>query len=137
MRVLEDNLFNIDWNEQHKCVEVTFKGFLDGDTFRTCMEQGLRLVKQKKGRRFLADFRRGSVISESDTLWLRHDWMPRASSAGLLHYAVILPERIVAQMQLQRMKRNADSNPALTEVGVQSMLFTDPEAAYTWLENLR
>ena len=137
MKNLEDPLFSVRWNDRWKCVEVVWKGFVSGPPFRNCMEQGLALVRQKSARRFLGDFRGGSVMTEEDTTWLKGDWMPRARGAGLLHYAVVMPARVVAQLQLQRMKRDADQNPVLTQAGVQSMLFAEPQQAYAWLESLR
>jgi hypothetical protein len=57
------------------------------------------------------------------------DWFPRVLQAGWKFWALVVPEDIMARMNL---KQFVDS---YFEQGLHIMVFTDPKEAMEWLES--
>lgn len=125
MTYLEEPYLIIRWDETLKCVHMQWRGFVEGEKFRAGLDKGLELLKEKKAQRWLADLEQLRVVSLSDQDWMTKNWLPRATASGLRFTANVLPESVIAQMVVNRIKVNAKDDGAA--------YFDDMEKAREWL----
>jgi hypothetical protein len=121
--------FGISWDATVQCVRAEGIGYLEGQTYRDGMEQGLTLLKEKQGSKWLADMRAQSVVTVADQQWTIEDWTPRAVKGGIRYSAFVMPKSVIAQMSLKRI---------LTKVGDKELTmgyFDDLEEARAWLNS--
>ena len=69
-----------------------------------------------------------AALPPEDYEWSTTEWRPRAIRAGWRFWALVLPQRIVGQMSMQRILQLYDDSPVTVK------LFSDPVEARTWLE---
>jgi hypothetical protein len=75
----------------------------------------------------VGDDRGNSALSPEDSEWAQKVWFPAVKSAGWKHWAVVLPDKVVGQLN---MKQWVDMYKGL---GINSQVFTDPARAMEWL----
>jgi hypothetical protein len=107
-----------------------FRTLMRGDAFRDVLNRGLEAMEQYRATKWLSDDRRNSATTSEDANWAETVWFPHALAAGWKHWAIVLPENFVGQMN---MKRFIEHNAAQ---GINVRVFTDPDKAFRWLENL-
>jgi hypothetical protein len=105
-----------------------FRMLMRGDAFREVLNRGLEALERYRATKWLSDDRRNSSLTADDSTWAETVWFPRAQAAGWKHWAIVLPENLVGQMN---MKRFIEHNAAQ---GVNVRVFTDPDAGLRWLE---
>jgi hypothetical protein len=58
------------------------------------------------------------------------DWFPRVFAFGWKYWAIVMPDKVVGQFNMNRfMKRYIDE-------GLSIQVFDDPDEAMKWLESL-
>jgi hypothetical protein len=77
--------------------------------------------------KWLSDDRNNSVLSPEDTEWSMNNWFPRAIQAGWKYWALVVPQDILAQMNL---KEFVDS---YFDQGLRIMVFSNSDEAMKWL----
>jgi hypothetical protein len=87
-------------------------------------------MQQYGANKWLSDNRETDAHNPADTDWINTDWLPRAIHAGWKYWALVVPETVVAQMN---MKEFVD---AFYEQGVWVRVFTDPHEGMHWLETV-
>lgn len=119
----------ISWNEAVKAVIFEWKGFAQGEQYRTPINKILELVVQKQSKKVLYDCRKMSVVSQDDQSWLLQDWYNRSIEAGLKYSAIVLPEKVIAKSSVNRIVSAVDSSNPSEE-------FTDMDEAIQWLSTV-
>jgi hypothetical protein len=110
-----------------KIIHHRFRAFVHGDEFRGVLNTGLDAFKEYGARKWLSDDRGNGALTPEDNQWANDDWSPRVIEAGWDQWAVVMPEKIVGQMNLKRwIKVYADK-------GVTVRVFATPEPAFAWL----
>ena len=110
-----------------KIVHHEMRRFLHGSALRDLLEQGAELLEKRGARRWLSDDRRNGPVKPDDEEWCKTVWFPRAAAAGWRHWAVVMPQGVLGQMN---MRRWIDTYAAL---GLNAYPFDDPDQGMAWL----
>jgi hypothetical protein len=113
-----------------KIVHHTFHKPISGSIFRNVLDTGANTLANYQASKWLSDDRKNMAIPEEDTEWSKTDWFPRAIKAGWKYWALVVPEDILAKMN---MKEFIDS---YFEQGLRIAVFAKPEDALRWLKDL-
>jgi len=116
------------YHSEKGIVHHTFHRPIHGDDFRSILNAGVELLKKYGAQKWLSDDRENSALSPEDTEWSMKDWFPRAKESGWKYWALVIPESVVARMNL---KQFIDQ---YFQQGLWIMVFTNPEDALKWLE---
>jgi hypothetical protein len=117
------------YHPRTKIVHHELRQFVHGETFRGVLEKGLEIFRKRGAKKWLSDDRGNGPLKPADGDWALNDWAPRVMAAGWKAWAVVMPEKVLGQMN---MKRWIDTYAAQ---GVTVQAFTDPDEAMTWLES--
>ncbi|CAM4405724.1 hypothetical protein FHS16_001783 [Paenibacillus endophyticus] len=117
----------VAWDEELKAVIIEWKGFAYGEEFQLIMLKGIEWIKKMKSNRLLMDARKGSAIKPDDQEWIARHFVQRAYGNGLRHFAMVLPQSMIAKLSLDR---------AVNQLGVlpyQLVNFSDMKEARHWV----
>jgi hypothetical protein len=111
-----------------RIVHHELRRFVHGEEFRTVLEKGLEAFQKYHAKKWLSDDRGNGPLTAADAEWALTDWAPRVMAAGWKYWAVVMPEKILGEMNMKRWIE------IYAEKGVTAQAFTDPELALEWLE---
>ena len=118
------------WYHPHKqIVHHQFHGFIYGQEFQAVLLAGMQLLKENKARKWLSDDRAMPVLRPEDMEWAHTNWLPQMVQAGWKYWAIVQPEKVIGQMNMERIVRE------YLAAGITAKYFSDPDEAMTWLEN--
>jgi hypothetical protein len=129
-QILDNEFATLWYNTDKKIIHHYIKKWIAGDKLKELFNKGYEIVKANKAQKWLSDDRNNSVLSPEDEKWAREDWFVRMKNAGWKYWAVVLPAKVVGQMN---MKRFSDD---YSKAGVTAKLFSDPDEAKKWLESI-
>ena len=112
-----------------RIVHHQIKQFITGQPFRDFLLAGTALVEQHRAEKWLSDDRGCPVVPPVDIDWADTEWFPRTAAAGFKYWAVVLPEKTVAQAGIRQL------SDKFAKLGVTSKWFTDPRDALWWLQS--
>jgi hypothetical protein len=121
---------SVHWDAATGCVIITWKKYSYGDVYRAGSSAGLELLKATQCGRILTDARHRGVTDKADQEWGLQVWVPQAYTAGLRKSAIIIPEKIVAQMSLRHLQRKTEEVYA-----IETSYFSDIVTAKAWLRS--
>ncbi len=125
-----DNQFATVWyHPEDKIVHHHFKKYIYGQAFRDVLTKGAEIFEEYGATRWLSDDRNNSALHPDDSGWGVEVWTPRVLQAGWQYWAVVMPEKIVGQMSMQRLIK------MYLDMGVTVQVFSDPDKALAWLKN--
>jgi hypothetical protein len=127
----EKSFVVINWNDDKKIVELTWKGFASSEEYREAQLQALDVIKEKKSKLMLMDARTIKVIMPEDQAWALDVWGPKFAMTGAKKLAAVIPESAVARMNANSMEKKMDPNQAATPFDYQS--FGSVLEAQDWL----
>lgn len=128
--ILETDYATLWYYPEEKIVRHVFHKFIYGQEFRQVLEKGLEVFQQHGAQKWLSDDRKNSALPTADLEWSMQDWFFRAFNAGWKYWAIVMPDKVVGQMNMNRiMKRNI-------EMGLTIKVFEDPDEALKWLESV-
>ena len=127
--VVENEHFTLWYYPDSKIVHHAFHQFTFGREFRECLNAGIDVLGEHGAQKWLSDDRNNSALPAEDAKWGQQDWTPRMLEAGWKYWAIVLPEKVIGQMN---MKRFIEENAGL---GLTMQAFTDPDEALKWLES--
>jgi hypothetical protein len=107
-----------------------FRMLMRGDAFREVLNRGVEAMEQYRATKWLSDDRRNSATTSEDANWAETVWFPHALAVGWKHWAIVLPENFVGQMNMKRFKETTAAQ------GIDVQVFSDPDKAFRWLESL-
>jgi len=110
-----------------RIVHHEFKQFIHGERLRAALTAGAELLEQHRATKWLSDDRKNGALPGADGEWARTVWYPRVLRAGWKHWAVVLPENVVGQMNLRRFVEDYRKD------GLDVAVFVDPDEAMRWL----
>jgi hypothetical protein len=112
-----------------RMVHHQFHKFMYGKAFREVLDAGAEAMKKYGANKWLSDDRQNSALPTKDVDWANNDWLPRVRAAGWKHWAIVLPDNILGQLNMQKVAQ------APAGRGVATKLFSDPNQAMAWLES--
>jgi hypothetical protein len=101
MMALKGEFVSVWIHSQEGIVHDEIHKEVQGEVFRTALNTGVTLMETYSATKWLSDDRRNGPLNTSDSDWARDDWFPRALAAGWKYWAVVLPELIIGQMNMQ------------------------------------
>ncbi|MCA9904112.1 MAG: hypothetical protein KC547_09660 [Anaerolineae bacterium] len=128
--ILETDYATLWYYPDTKIVHHQFHKFIHGEKFREVLEKGLEVFRERGASKWLSDDRKNSALPQADAEWGLGDWNPRVFKEGWKYWAVVMPDKVAGQMNLNRlMKENID-------LGLTVKAFEDPDEAMAWLESV-
>ena len=127
--LIDTDYVTLWYHPEKKIVHHQFHRYIYGQEFRNVLETGLKVFKEKGAQKWLSDDRNNSALPAEDGEWGQQDWTPRMLEAGWKYWAIVLPQKVIGQMNMQRF---IEDNAGL---GLTMQAFTDPDDALKWLES--
>ena len=125
--IIKNEYANLVYHPDTKIVSHSFLKPISGPAFRNILDTGAKTLEKYQASKWLSDDRGNSALPADDTEWSKSDWFPRAVKAGWKYWALVVPQDILAQMNLREF---VDS---YFEQGLRIAVFDDPEEAMKWL----
>lgn len=110
-----------------RIVHHELKGFACGQELRDHFMRGLETIKAKQAAKWLSDDRGFTAMTPEDQEWAMTTWTPAAVKAGFRYWAIVMPEKALAQFALKKYVE------AFRSLGVTAQFFSAPDAAKDWL----
>jgi hypothetical protein len=128
--VFKNDSATLYYYPEKKIVHHEIHKYIKGEEFKGLLNAGLDVFRKRGANKWLSDDRKNGVLLEEDEEWSSGVWFPQVLKAGWKYWAIVLPEKLVGQMNMKRFA--ARFEPA----GVTARLFTAPEDALSWLESV-
>ncbi|MBP1627010.1 MAG: hypothetical protein H6Q00_1485 [Holophagaceae bacterium] len=128
--ILENDNISLWFHSDSRIVHHQMHKFTSGNALREALLKGAELMEKHQATKWLSDDRLAGPVPQEDKDWNAVNWVPRVIKAGWKYWAVVLPEKTVAQMNLRRFQDE------FAQKGVTVRTFTDPEAALAWLASV-
>jgi hypothetical protein len=125
--ILEDAVCSLWYHPKEKIVHHELRSFVHGPRFRNLLDKGLSAFREHGACKWLSDDRGNNALTKEDGDWAQTDWAPRVIAAGWKYWAVVMPEKVMGQLNMKRWIQE------YSERGVTVRHFSDPRAAFTWL----
>ena len=126
-KAIDNDSVTLTYHSETGIVHHEFHKYVHGPAFRDALTQGLDLLKKNHATKWLSDDRGNSALSPEDTQWAQTVWFPAVKAAGWTHWAVVLPEKVVGQLNMKAWVDRYKSQ------GINSQVFNDPAKALAWL----
>jgi hypothetical protein len=127
--ILDNEFATLVYHTDKQIVHHKFHKEIGGEHFREVLNKGLEVFQQEQASKWLSDDRKNSALQPDDSNWGLSDWSPRVIAAGWKYWAIVMPERVLGQMNMQRFAK------AYKEQGVTVQAFSDPDEAMLWLQS--
>jgi hypothetical protein len=128
--IIETEAVSLRYHPRTKIVHHEIRRFVHGQEFRDILEKGLEVFQRNSAHKWLSDDRGNGPLKPADAEWALNDWAPRVMARGWKFWAVVMPKKVLGQMNMKRWIE------AYTERGVTTQAFSDPHEAMVWLESL-
>jgi hypothetical protein len=92
---------SVRWDQDARLVLVEWEGWADSTEFKELLDAEIRALQEHRGWKLLADCRQQKVINPADQERANREWLPRALTAGLKRFAVVLPKSGLAEMNIR------------------------------------
>ena len=125
--IITNDFMSMWYYPQAKIVHHQFHQYMFGEPFRECLLKGAELMETHQATKWLSDDRKTSAVHPDDSAWAQQVWVPRVIAAGWKHWAVVLPHKVVGQMNMRELLA------MYGKLGVQGELFSNPDEAMLWL----
>jgi hypothetical protein len=125
---IDEQSVSLKYHPDYKIVHHELRGFVYGARLRAVLDRGLELFEQNGASKWLSDDRGNGPLTREDSEWCLNDWAPRVLKAGWKFWAVVMPVKVLGQLN---MKRWIDT---YAEKGVTAQAFSDPDEAFDWLK---
>ena len=126
--IFENDYVTLWYYPEKRIVHHQFHKFLHGDPFREALTEGTNTLKQYGAHKWLSDDRQNSALLAEDQEWSDTVWFPKTKAAGWKYWAIILPTKVVGQLNMKRIAKKR------TEQGVITKFFDELDEAMAWLE---
>lgn len=117
----------IEWDEAISVVIMNWRSSAKGEDFKTALNTGLNLIKEKKSKRWLANMQKMGAVGAAEQEWSSNDWFPRALAAGITYMALVIPESAISEMTVENIMSKVEGTNLVTHY------FSDVSEAKKWL----
>lgn len=130
INVIDNKYARLSYDTDQKIVHHCFHHELDSANLRAVLNSGIELLKSHNAEKWLSDNREIEPHSEEDGAWVNEDWLPRAVAAGWKYWALIVPDDLMARLNMSEFVESFYNK------GIRIMVFTDHHQAWSWLVNV-
>ena len=127
--IIDNDSVALYFHPDDRIIHHVFKRSAEGPPLREMFLAGLDLIRSRGAFKWLSDDREFPIWSSDDAIWARSEWEPKALAAGWKYWAVVMPIRVMARMNLDDIITRSAEN------GLTVRSFEDPNDAYDWLRN--
>jgi hypothetical protein len=127
-KLIDNDYATLSYHPDSKIVHHEFKKFVHGEPFREILTAGWDLMKKNSATKWLSDDRGNAALGPDDAQWAQTVWFPGVKAAGWKHWAVVMPEKAIGQLNMKQWVT------MYAGLGINSQVFSDPDAAMAWLE---
>jgi len=128
--VIDNEFLTMWYYPEEKIVHHKFHKFVFGQAFRDALNAGVDVFTKNGAQKWLSDDRENGALEPADSDWAQKDWFPRVRKAGWKYWGLILPEKVVGQMNMQRFIKT------YSDQGLTVKVFSNPDEALKWLKNV-
>lgn len=128
--ILDNDYATLWYHPESRIVHHKFHKFIYGEKFRSVLEKGLEVFKEHNASKWLSDDRLNSALPKEDAEWGLTDWNPRVFAQGWKYWAVVMPDKVLGQTNLNYLMREN------IELGLTVQVFDDADEALEWLESV-
>jgi hypothetical protein len=128
--VLDNEWITMWYHPLPKIVHHEIHKAIRGQAFRSAITKGTETLLKHRASKWLSDDRLHFVLPQEDQEWSTAVWFPATQQAGWKYWAIVKPERAVADLFLRRLAAGWSAS------GVATELFTKPEAGFQWLKGI-
>ncbi len=125
--ILENEFANMWYYPDKGIIHHKLLQPIKGEDFRDLLMAGLTTVKKYGAQKWLSDDRKNAFVSAEDSAWSQDFWLPQSVKAGWKYWAMIPPEKVRGQINMQRLIHDVDRFKIVVEV------FSSPNEALDWL----
>jgi len=119
--------YTIEWDEEIGAIVFTWDEYVSGATFREGSEALLDAIKRRDAAKVLTDTRGINAHDAEDQQWMQTEWMPRALDAGLEYSAVVHPDSVISEMDVESILEGMEHS------GADPLLTSDMAEAREWI----
>jgi len=127
--ILDTDYASLYFYPESKIVHHVFHKFIYGQEFRQVLEKGLEVFLANGAQKWLSDDRKNSALPKEDSEWGINEWSPRVMKAGWKYWALVMPDKVIGQMNMQRFI------DLYASLGVIVQIHDDADEALKWLES--
>jgi hypothetical protein len=126
--LLENEFASLWFYPETGIVHHEFHKPISGQAFKEVLLLGLTLFQDGRAKKWLSDDRANTMLPPEDSEWSSESWLPRMVRLGWTHWAIVLPKKLLGQVNMRRIISE------VTEKRVTAETFSDPIQAMVWLE---
>jgi hypothetical protein len=126
--ILDNDMISLWVYPRRKMIHHLIKTHCHGDKFREALTRGTEALVQHSATKWLSDDRANGAVLAEDSTWAETIWFPQTKAAGWKHWSVVQPIKIIGQMNMSRFVKD------YAQQGINARMFSDPDAAFKWLD---
>ena len=130
LTIIDTDYATLWYHPDTKIVHHQMHRFTYGEQFRQVLEKGLEIFQQYGAQKWLSDDRKNSALPAADAEWGLHDWNPRVFASGWKYWAIVMPDKVAGQSNMDWLLRENIQN------GLTVKVFDDADEALHWLESV-
>lgn len=126
--VIDNDNITVWGDTERQMVAHCFHRPTTGAAFREALLAGVELLRRHGYRKWLSDDRRNLNFPKEDIRWIFEIWRGLAVAAGWRYWALVPPEDMVGQMDMQMLIDDFGQSGVIVKV------FSDPDLGAQWLQ---
>ncbi len=127
--ILDTDAALLQFHPTSKIVHHELRRFVHGDELREVLQKGLDVFVKHNACKWLSDDRQNGPLKPADEQWALTQWFPKVKAAGWKYWAVVMPEKVLGQMNMKRWIA------MYAQHEIQAQAFFAPDEALAWLES--
>lgn len=129
--VLSNQYFDLLFHQDLKLVHHIYKPAMGSEQIKELLSAGTELMEKHGATKWLSDNRAlTTAFSDEAAQWVNNVWLPRTIKAGWKHWAMVVPQSVISQID------HIKYVESFHNTGVWVTVYTDPEAAMTWIKSV-
>jgi hypothetical protein len=93
--------YTIWWESELNAVAHRWDEFASGEQFRDGCEELLDVIRERDASKLLVDTSGIRAHDDEDQAWLQEDWVPRIIEEGIDTSAMVHPDSVIAEMDME------------------------------------
>ena len=102
LTLLDTEFATLKFHPDSGIIHHEFHKFIFGEAFRAVLSKGAEAMEKHQATKWLSDDRKNNALPQDDAEWAMTTWSTRTLAAGWKYWAVVLPQKVLGQMNMQR-----------------------------------